>query len=202
MIWDNAPGIGRGRRHGDGVTAFTGTLATKLVVLSPHDPESKGLVERRNRWLETSFIPGRTFASPADFNSQLADWLARANTRIVRTTKAAPIELLDADRAAMLPLPPVPLHLGWRNRIRLVRDYYVGVDTCDYWVDPTAIGRIVEVIGDLEQVWVRLDGRPIAEHRRCWARQIGRSVTKGKGHHFDVLLGSPDSVPLTGADCD
>ncbi len=77
-----------------------------------------------------------------------------------------------------------------------------GVDTCDYWVDPTAIGRIVEVIGDLEQVWVRLDGRPIAEHRRCWARQIGRSVTKGKGHHFDVLLGSPDSVPLTGADCD
>ncbi|TWH10095.1 transposase [Rhodococcus rhodochrous J45] len=172
LIWDNEPGIGRGRRHADGVTAFTGTLATKLVLLRPHDPESKGLVERRNRWLETSFIPGRTFASPADFNSQLADWLARANTRIVRTTKAAPIELLDADRAAMLPLPPVPLHLGWRNRIRLGRDYYVRVDTCDYSVDPTAIGRIVEVIGDLEQVRVRLDGRLIAEHRRCWARQM------------------------------
>ncbi|UTM39806.1 hypothetical protein MX572_23445 (plasmid) [Rhodococcus pyridinivorans] len=143
MIWDNEPGIGRGRRHADGVT---GTLATKLVVLRPHDPESKGLVERRDRWLETSFIPGRTFASPADFNSQLADWLTRANTRLVRTTKAAPIELLDANRAAM-----VPLHRGWRNRIRLGRDYYARIDTCDYSVDPTAIGRIVDVTGDLEQ---------------------------------------------------
>jgi len=53
-----------------------GTLATKLVLLPPKDPESKGLVERRNGWFETSFMPGRTFASPADFNDQFTDWLA------------------------------------------------------------------------------------------------------------------------------
>ena len=54
----------------------------------PRDPESKGIVERRNGWFETSFMPGAQFASPADFNAQFADWLAGANTRVVRTIKA------------------------------------------------------------------------------------------------------------------
>ena len=36
----------------------------------------------------------------------------------------------------MLPLPPAVLHLGWRNHVRLGRDYYVRVDTNDYSVDP------------------------------------------------------------------
>lgn len=47
-----------------------GMLATRLVLLKPRDPESKGIVERRNGFFETSFMPGRTFASPADFNTQ------------------------------------------------------------------------------------------------------------------------------------
>jgi len=123
LIWDNESGIGRGQRRAEGVAAFMGTLASRLVLLPPRDPESKGLVERRNGWFETSFMPGRTFTSPADFNDQFTAWLTRANARVVRTTKAAPVDLIEADRAAMLPLPPIPLHLGWRNKIRLGRDY-------------------------------------------------------------------------------
>jgi len=175
LIWDNEPGIGRGQRRADGVTSFMGTLATKLVLLPPRDPESKGVVERRNGWFETSFMPGRSFVSPTDFNAQFADWLSRANTRVVRTIKAAPVELIDADRAAMLPLPPIPLHLGWRNKIRLGRDYYVRLDTNDYSVDPTVIGRMVDVAADLERVRVRAEGRVVAEHARVWAR--GTTVT-------------------------
>ena len=170
LIWDNEPGIGRGPRRAEGVTAFMGTLATKLVLLPPRDPESKGVVERRNGWFETSFMPGRNFTSPADFNAQFTVWLSTANARVVRTTKASPADLIEADRAAMLPLPPIPLHLGWRNKIRLGRDYYVRLDTNDYSVDPTAIGRMVDVAADLDRVRIRLDGRVIAEHTRVWAR--------------------------------
>jgi Mu transposase-like protein len=175
LIWDNEPGIGRGPRRAEGVAAFMGTLATRLVLLPPRDPESKGLVERRNGWFETSFMPGRTFSSPADFNAQFTDWLGRANIRVVRTIKAAPVDLIDADRAAMLALPPIPLHLGWRNKIRLGRDYYVRLDTNDYSVDPQAIGRMVDVAADLDRVRIRLEGRVIAEHRRVWAR--GMTIT-------------------------
>ena len=94
---------------------------------------------------------------------------------MVRTIKAAPDDLIDADRAAMLPLPPIPLHMGWRNKIRLGRDYYVRLDTNDYSVDPTAIGRMVDVTADLDRVRVRAEGRLVAEHPRIWAR--GTTIT-------------------------
>jgi hypothetical protein len=175
LIWDNEPGIGRGHRRAEGVATFLGTLATKLVLLPPRDPESKGVVERRNGWFETSFMPGRAFTSPTDFNAQFTDWLGRANTRVVRTIKAAPADLIEVDRAAMLPLPPVPLHLGWRNQIRLGRDYYVRLDTNDYSVDPTMIGRMADVAANLERVRVRVAGRVVAEHARVWAR--GTTIT-------------------------
>jgi hypothetical protein len=52
LIWDNQSGIGRGGRLADGVAAFTGTLATRIVQLRPRDPESKGIVERRNGFFD------------------------------------------------------------------------------------------------------------------------------------------------------
>lgn len=135
LIWDNEPGIGQRGRLAHGVAAFAGALATKVVQLKPYDPESKGIVERRNGWFETSFIPGRTFASPADFNGQLQEWLERANARVVRTLKPRPVDLVGHDRSRMLSLPPIPLQLAWRERVRLGRDYYIRLDTNDYSVD-------------------------------------------------------------------
>lgn len=174
LIWDNEPGIGRGHLT-EPAKLFAGSLATKVVLLRPRDPESKGIVERRNGYFETSFMPGRQFASPADFNAQFTDWLTGANQRVVRTIKARPVDLIEADRAAMLPLPPTVLHVGWRHQIRLGRDYYVRVDTNDYSVDPAAIGRTVDVTADLDRVKVKLEGRLVAEHDRVWARR--RTVT-------------------------
>ena len=175
LIWDNESGIGRGKRHAEGVAAFAGVLATTVQRLKPYDPESKGVVERRNGYYETSFMPGRSFASPGDFNSQFTDWLAIANSRVVRTIKAKPIERLDTDKAAMLPLPPVSPAVGWFNRVRLGRDYYVRVDSSDYSVDPAVIGRFVEVSADLGRVEVRYEGRLVATHERVWAR--GMTIT-------------------------
>jgi hypothetical protein len=172
LIWDNETGIGRGGKLADGVAAFTGTLATCIVQLRPRDPESKGIVERRNGFFETSFMPGRVFASPADFNAQFTGWLERANSRVVRTLRARPADLVGADRAAMLPLPAVPPQLGWCHRVRLGRDYYVRLDASDYSVDPAVIGGLVDVTADLERVQARADGRVVADHVRVWARGI------------------------------
>jgi hypothetical protein len=184
LIWDNETGIGRRNRLAQGVGEFCGTLATRLHQLKPHDPESKGIVERRNGFFETSFMPGRTFDSPVDFNAQFGSWLERANRREVRTTKARPIDLVDADRASMLALPPVAPNLGWSNQIRLGRDYYVSVDSNDYSVDPSAIGRQVIVTADLERVRVRLDGRLVADHARVWAR---RTIVTDPAHVATAL---------------
>ena len=45
--------------------AFRGTLGISVHQCRPRDPEAKGLVERANGYLETSFLPGRTFTGPA-----------------------------------------------------------------------------------------------------------------------------------------
>src|SRR6478735_1621503 len=174
LIWDNEPGIGRGKLT-EPAAVFAGTLATRIVLLRPRDPESKGVVERRNGFFETSFMPGRHFASPADFNDQFTDWLTTANARVVRTIKSRPVDLLEADQAAMLALPPAVMHLGWRNHVRLGRDYYVRIDTNDYSVHPRAIGARVDVAADLDVVRVRHGGQLVAEHPRRWAR--GMTVT-------------------------
>ena len=117
LIWDNEPGIGRGQRRAAGVVEFCGGLATKMVQLRPRDPESKGIVERDNGYFETSFLPGRRFESPDDFNTQFARWQTTvANQRLIRSLKARPVDLLDTDKAAMLPLPPAVLIWGGARR--------------------------------------------------------------------------------------
>lgn len=77
-----------GDSYAAGVAAFAGVLATRIVQVKPYDPESKGVAERLNQFLETSFLPGRSFASKEDFNAQLAGWLPKANARLVRRTGA------------------------------------------------------------------------------------------------------------------
>jgi hypothetical protein len=49
--------------------------------------------------------------------------------------------------------------LGHRSRVRLGRDYYVRVAGNDYSVDPTMIGRMVEINAGLEEVLVTADSR-------------------------------------------
>ena len=43
---------------------FRGTLAAKVIICRPADPEAKGLVERLHDYLERSFLPGRVFTCP------------------------------------------------------------------------------------------------------------------------------------------
>ncbi|MFD3504202.1 hypothetical protein [Streptomyces sp. NPDC058678] len=126
---------------------------------------------RANGYLETLFLPGRHFSGPDDFNTQLQTWLKVANRRVHRTLGARPADRWEADRAQMLTLPAVDPPTWWRFSTRLGRDHYVRVDTCDYSVDPAAIGHQVTVLTDNEQVIVLTSGGEIvAQHARCWAR--------------------------------
>ena len=172
-VYDNEGAIGRKRRDGTFFTAeflaFKGALGMGAVILEKGHPERKGVVERAIGYLETSFLPGRSFSSPGDFNAQLFSWLPRANARIHRMIRCRPIDRLNEDLASMLPLPPVAPDIRHRFSTRLGRDHYVRFSTCDYSVHPRAIGRRIEVTADLDFVVVTCAGEEIARHRRSLA---------------------------------
>jgi transposase len=188
LVWDNESAVGSWNAGRPKLTrefaAFAGTLGIGVVQCRPADPEAKGLVERANGYLETSFLPGRSFTGPADFNGQLSEWIAtRANVRQHRTLGCRPSDRWDSDRAAMLALPPVAPLTCWSLTTRLPRDHYVRLGSNDYSVHPSAIGQRVAVSADLTTVRVTVPAatrRPgyagqaerelVAEHERCWAR--------------------------------
>jgi transposase len=174
LVWDQESCIGR-RRAGETTltgefTAFIGTLGTGAIILKARDPESKGIVERNNDYYETSFLPGRSFESVADFNTQFTMWLRRANNRIHATTRVRPAEAIFEDRGSMLAFPPVLPDVSLRFGTRLARDHYVRFDTNDYSVNPRFVGRRVEVRVSLDRVLVTCDGTVVADHRRCLAK--------------------------------
>ena len=169
LVWDNESGIGQHRRLTVGARSFAGTLGTRIYQNAPRDPESKGVIERANGFFETSFMPGRSFASAADYNAQLAGWLPKANARMLRRTGQQPGIRVAEDTAAMGALPPVAPVTGTSSRVRLGRDYYVRIAGSDYSADPAVIGRFVDVRAGLAIVEVTCAGTVVASHQRSWA---------------------------------
>ena len=69
----------------------------------------------------------------------------------------------------MLAFPPVLPDPSLRFSVRLPRDHYVRVDTCDYSVNPRFIGRRVDVRVTLTEVVATCAGVEVARHARCLA---------------------------------
>jgi len=171
FLWDNEAGIGQRGKLTDPAACWAGVLGATIVQTKPYDPETKGVVERANQFLETSFLPGREFDGPGDFNYQLHQWLTQhGNRRKVRAIKARPMELITSEREAMNPLPPIPPDVVDVWPIRINRDYHVRIKSNDYSVCPTMIGRIVNVHISIDRVWMTHQRMIVAEHQRSWAQ--------------------------------
>ena len=141
VVWDQEGAIGQWR----GASRCSPPSSRRSAAPSGSVPSSASVATRGERadraveWLlETSFLPGRSFDSVADFNAQFTGWLRRANQRIHATTKVRPAEAIYEDRGSMLAFPPVLPDPSLRFSVRLPRDHYVRVDACDYSSTPAS----------------------------------------------------------------
>src|SRR4249919_731115 len=208
LVWDNEGAVGCWRRGKPVLTpvfeAFRGSLGIGVHLCRPRDPEAKGLTERNNGYFETSFLPGREFTGPEDFNTQFAGWLTTANARWSRRIGCPPTVRWSTDRDAMVGLPPAPPSIGWTNRVRLPRDYYVRIASNDYSVDPSVVGRFVDVVADLTHVAITCAGAVVGRHPRCWARHqtitdpTHRQTAHRLAHHAATARDDPQPTGLTG----
>jgi hypothetical protein len=102
----------------------------------------------------------------------MTSWICGCPKPMPGSRGASPTELIRADRAKMRVLPPMVPDVVFANTVRLPRDSYVRVFANDYSVDPTMIGRLVEVIATLNMVIVTHEGLVVASHERIWARRM------------------------------
>jgi transposase len=174
LVWDREGALHGGEgRPSEAFAAFCGELKVGWHILAPADPESKGIVERLQGFMETSFEPGRSFANPRDFQLQLDDWFdRRANARTHKTLRCRPIDRLVEERQALARLPEPMPDLDRRLVTRVPADPHVRVDSNDYSLDPRLVGRRVELrVSQSEVAAVALDtGELCAHHERSFAR--------------------------------
>lgn len=192
------------RLHPQAATLF-GALGAKAVTLPPRRPTSKGSVERANGYLETSFLPLRSFADLADLRAQHDTWACEvAYQRHHRCVDARVIDAFRVEKGYLGPLPdPLPdtdQHLG----TRIGKDAFVRASGADYSVPPGLVGRRVQIRLSLSDVYVTLEGRLLARHTRSYvpadmvvdpehARALKEArEAKGRLSRGDVHLDLPD----------
>lgn len=176
-VYDGEPAISvrRGKRliYTHDYLRLKGTLGMGSIVLAKGHPERKGIVERTNGYLETSFMPGRRFADRDDFNTQLGDWLeTKANVRVHSGLRCRPSERIDEDLAAMMALPPLLPDMDAHRDLRLPADHWVRHQTNDYSVHPKAVGRRVHVRVNDARLTVTLGDEVVAAHERVLASHV------------------------------
>ena len=161
-----------GGRPTEEFACFCGQLAVGWRILDRGDCQAKGVVERLQGFIETSFEPGRSFANELDFQDQLDRWFGeRANVRLHRSLRERPVDRLERERESLRVLPAPAPDLDRRLVVRVAPQPFVRVDRNDYSLDPRLVGRRVEVrVSQREIVAVALDtGELACSHRRVFA---------------------------------
>jgi hypothetical protein len=190
LVWDRQAGIhGHGGRPTDAFAAFCGQLRVGWRFCEPADPQAKGAVERLQGYAETNFEPGRRFANELDFQDQLDAWFLKVNARTHKTLRARPVDRLLEEHRVMRPLPSVMPDSARRWVTRVPPDPYVRIDTNDYSLDPTLVGRRVEIRVDQHYVLAGVldtgelacrHARVFAKHRTVTALEHARALKAGR----------------------
>jgi hypothetical protein len=174
LVWDRESAIAGGGRPSDEFAAFCGQLGVGWVILDRGDAQAKGALERSHRFMRSNFLPGRTFANPADFQLQLGGWCDRVNRRVHRTIRAVPVERLLVERERMRSLPARLPDTDRRFVTRVLQQPYVRIDRNDYSIDPVFAGRRIEVRVSQEHVTAAVldTGELACRHRRSFAGHL------------------------------
>jgi len=144
-----------------------------ILPAKPYMPRHKGKVEAGVKYLRNNALKGRVFKSLTEENQHLETWERQvADHRIHGTTRKQVGKLFaEAERSALLPLPPTRFPFFHEGERCVHRDAHVEVDKAYYSVPPEYLGR---------KVWVRWDSRIVRVFNQR-IDQIAVHVKKEKG---------------------
>ena len=193
---------GRARLHPE-VAALFGALRLRPVVLRPRRPTSKGHVERTIEYLETSFLPLRSFADLAELQDQHDAWATDVAVRRHVRRKGRVAERWAVEQRSLHPLPdPLP-DTDLRLEARAAKDAFVRVLDVDYSVPPAFVGRRLAVRVSQTLVRVSCESSEIAVHARSFvpadvvlAPAHGRAIRLAREARDRLADGDPELPPV------
>jgi transposase len=158
--------------------AFARTLGFTFMAHRVGDPDRKGRIERAFFWIETNFLPGRTFRDFADLNAQALTWCREiANAKPKRALgMMSPEAAYVLEKPYLKPLPAVlpPVY----EVIERVADLsgFVSMDSNRYSVPDRLIGQAVSVYKYPGELQIFHRGQLIATHPRILDRRDAKQI--------------------------
>ena len=130
-------------------------------------PQTKGKVERRFFYVETSLLNGRTFDTLEDLNAVTAQWLREvADVRRLRDFKESPAERDAREQPHLLPLPAADFDTALVLYRHVNVEGFVAYRLNFYSVPWSYIGQVVPVrILDDEVIVYSIGLEEIVRHR-------------------------------------
>jgi hypothetical protein len=164
------------------MVAFAATLGFVFMAHRVGDPDRKGRVERPFFYVQTNFLPARTFADFDDLNAQALRWCVEvANAKPKRDLGQSPEDAYQQE-LPHLRRPPAVLPPVYEVLDRVVDLYgFVSVDTNRYSVPERLVGRTVTVYKHYAQIDIQHRGVSVAVHPRLIGQRDVRHTLPG--HH-------------------
>jgi putative transposase len=149
------------------LTRTCGVLGIRLVHSKPYSPEGRGKQERLNRYIREAFLSEachKGIESLDELNELFGAWAEMvANRRIHAETNESPIERFEKS-GPHRQVDPARLReaFRWSTNRKVTRTACVPFEGNSYAVDPSLVGRRVELRydpEDLTRIDVYLEGR-------------------------------------------
>lgn len=190
--------------------AFAEHYGFAIDVLAARRPQGKGRVERQVLIVREHVLAGRTFSSLEELDGAFGEWLPIRRGQIHRTHGQVIAVRAEADRAALLPVPPTPYRVTDRFLRRVGKDCLISFESSRYSIPAEYVtaGMTVELRVGPHTVAIHATGadpRLLTEHRRARHRgddQIAPAHWDGlpDGHTRAITLTDPEpaATPTTG----
>lgn len=164
------------------MAAFAHNLGFKFLAHRLNDPDRKARIERPFRWVESNFLPGRSFASFDDVNTQALRWCIEvANAKPKRSLGMSPEAAYVMEKPHLRSLPAV-LPAVYDVFDRVVDLYgFVNVDVNRYSVPERLVGKTVTVYKHYARIEIHYRRMSVASHPRLIGVRDARHTQPG--HH-------------------
>jgi len=131
----------------------------------------KGRVENAVGYVKKNFLAGLEIPDFAAIAPAARNWLETvANVRIHGETRKKPVELFEAERPCLLPLPINDFDIASVNPQRASSQFRITLDTNRYSVPAEHAGRALTVKTDPERICIYAGDNLIARHIRSYER--------------------------------